>query len=72
MDCLIDYIGVRYTQTGTLPAPTAPESGLYINDLPGITVAQLSDINNSDQATFLDTGQVISSDLSAAEKPGLE
>ena len=54
MDCLIDYIGVRYTQTGTLPAPTVPESGLYINDLPGITIAQLSDINNSDQATFLD------------------
>jgi hypothetical protein len=54
MDCLIDYIGVRYTQTGSLPAPLTPESGLYINDLPGITIAQLSDINNSDQATFLD------------------
>lgn len=54
MDCLIDYIGVRYTATGSLPAPVVPESGLYINDLPGITIAQLSDINTSDQATFLD------------------
>ena len=48
MDCLIDYIGVRTT------GQPVPESGLYINDLPGITIAQLSDINNSDQATFLD------------------
>jgi hypothetical protein len=54
MECLIDYIGVRYTQTSSLPAPLTPESGLFINDLPGITVAQLSDINNSDQTTFLD------------------
>ena len=54
MDCLINYIGVRYTPTGTLPSPEVPESGLYINDLPGITIHQLSDINNSDQATFLD------------------
>jgi len=48
MDCLIDYIGIRTT------GQPVPESGLYINDLPGITIAQLSDINNSDQATFLD------------------
>ena len=59
MDCLIDYIGVRYTQSGPLPAPIVPESGLYINDLPGITVAQLSDINNSDQATFIDLWNTI-------------
>jgi hypothetical protein len=32
MDCLIDFIGLR-----TQGAPT-PESGMYINDLPGITV----------------------------------
>jgi hypothetical protein len=48
MDCLINYVGLR---TAGQPVP---ESGLYINDLPGITIAQLGDLNNSDQATFLD------------------
>lgn len=54
MDCLIDFVGLRYTAGSTLPAATPPESGLYINDLPGITIAQLSDLSNSDQSGFLD------------------
>jgi hypothetical protein len=48
MDCLLHYIGIRAA------GQPQPESGLYINDLPGITLAQLSDINNSDQAAFTD------------------
>ncbi|MBS1686118.1 MAG: hypothetical protein JSS76_15340 [Bacteroidetes bacterium] len=53
MDCLIDYIGLR-TQGGT-----APESGMYINDLPGITVSQITDIANSEHATFLDVWNTV-------------
>ena len=48
MDCLIDFIGLR-----TQGAPT-PDSGMYINDLPGITVSQITDIATTEQATFLD------------------
>ena len=46
MNCLIDFIGVR---GAGLPSA---ESDMYINDLPGITLVQLSAINNSDQANF--------------------
>ncbi len=53
MDCLIDYIGLR-TQGGTVP-----ESGMYINDLPGITVSQLTDIANSEHATFVDVWNTV-------------
>jgi hypothetical protein len=52
MDCLKDYIGIRATSPAV--GRPAPESGLFINDLPGITIAQLSDLSNSDQSGFLD------------------
>jgi hypothetical protein len=53
MDCLIDYIGLRTQGAAT------PESGMYINDLPGITVAQLTDIANAEQATFLEVWNTV-------------
>lgn len=46
MDCLKNFIGVRGG------GGADPESRLYINDLPGITLAELSALNNSDQTNW--------------------
>ena len=46
MDCLNNYIGLRYTG-----APV-PGSGLYINDLPGVSLKGIDKIANEEQITF--------------------
>jgi len=46
MQCLQDYIGIRY------PGSTAPDSGLYINDLPGVSLKEMEHIANQEQITF--------------------
>lgn len=46
VDCLIDFIGLRNCST------VEPESGLYINSLPGISLKQLQRISNSEQLNY--------------------
>lgn len=48
MQCLIDYIGFANCAN-----QDAPESGLYINTLPGITLESVDKIANSEQVTYL-------------------
>lgn len=48
MNCLIDFIGVDYCNAD------APESGIVINDLPGISMQVLSKIADSEKVTFLE------------------
>lgn len=47
MECLIDYIG--FINCGT---ETEPDSGLYINSLPGISLESVDKIANSEQITY--------------------
>lgn len=47
MGCLKDYIGIRVCSTDT-----PPESGLYINSLPGISLESIDKIADSDQTTY--------------------
>jgi len=47
MDCLIDYIGLQGCGS------TAPDSGLYLNDLAGIELKQIDEIANDDQQNYL-------------------
>lgn len=47
MTCLIDYIGIRYC------GEESPESGVFINSLPGISLESIDKIANEDQVTFL-------------------
>lgn len=55
MDCLYNYIGIRANATnGGYGIVEAPESNLYINDLPGVTFNMGSAVVNSDQSAFLD------------------
>jgi hypothetical protein len=54
MQCLENYIGLR-----GLCNSTAPESGLYINDLPGISLKVLDKISNEEQVTFFETWKTI-------------
>ena len=46
MNCLTDYIGLKGCTPGT------PESGLYVNSLPGISLASVDAMANSEQATY--------------------
>lgn len=46
MKCLQDYIGIRY-----LNGPV-PDSGLYINSLPGVSLKAIDKIANEEQVTF--------------------
>lgn len=46
MSCLTDYIGLQ------LCNEDAPESGLYINSLPGISIESMDKIAESEQVTF--------------------
>lgn len=46
MKCLIDYIGVNACGV------QEPESGLYINQLPGITLKSIDSIANEEQVTW--------------------
>lgn len=47
MECLRDYIGIKGC------GATAPESGLYVNSLPGITSFLASKIADNEQITYL-------------------
>jgi hypothetical protein len=48
MSCLKDYIGIKHSSQAT------PESGVYVNILPGISTELAQNISNDDQITFLD------------------
>lgn len=48
MDCLIDYIGLQACQNQVVP-----QSGLYINGLPGITLESIDKIATADQITYM-------------------
>lgn len=47
MECLINYIGIRACGNNT------PESGLYINSLPGISLESIDKIADSEQITYI-------------------
>lgn len=46
MDCLRDYIGIRGCGS------TTPESGLYVNQLAGVSLKSIEQMSNEDQLTF--------------------
>lgn len=48
MDCLIDYIGIN-----ACADQDAPDSGIYINSLPGISLESIEKIATQDQETYL-------------------
>lgn len=48
MECLQDYIGLNHCSI-----LTTPESGLYLNDLPGIEIKNIDEIANSEQSDFV-------------------
>ena len=53
MNCLSNYIGLRGCGTST------SLSGLYINDLPGISLKQIVSLTNEEEATYLDMWNMI-------------
>lgn len=53
MQCLKDFIGLRW-KNGEVP-----ESNLYINDLPGISLKSIDKIANEDQITFFEVWETI-------------
>jgi hypothetical protein len=53
MNCLQDYIGLRGCGSST------PGSGLYVNDLPGISLKQIVSLTNEEEATYLDLWAMI-------------
>lgn len=48
MDCIKDYIGINWCKA------EVPESNLYINDLPGLSLKSIDSIANEEQVTFLE------------------
>lgn len=48
MDCLRDYIGVNYCGN-----TTTPQSGLYVNDLPGVSLRLMTSLTDEEVSTFL-------------------
>lgn len=53
MNCLTDYIGLRGCST------TTPPSGLYVNDLPGISLKAIVSLTNEEEKTYLDLWDMI-------------
>ncbi len=53
MECLKDYIGINGCK------PTNPESGMFVNDLPGITLKSFQTITDDEQMTFIDIWSTI-------------
>lgn len=47
MDCLIDYVGLKICAD-----QTPPDSGVYINTLPGISLESIDKTANEDQITY--------------------
>lgn len=48
MDCLHDYIGIRICES----IDNIPDSGVYINTLPGISLQSIDASANDDQVTY--------------------
>jgi len=53
MNCLTDYIGLRGCSSAI------PPSGLYVNDLPGISLKQIVSLTNEEEKTYLDLWDMI-------------
>ena len=53
MNCLTNYIGLRGCST------TTPESGLYVNDLPGISLKAIVSLTNEEEKTYLELWDMI-------------
>lgn len=53
MTCLQDYIGLRGC------GAAVPPSGLYVNDLPGISLKQLVNLTNEEETTYVQLWDVI-------------
>jgi hypothetical protein len=53
MNCLTDYVGLRGC------GDTTPPSGLYVNDLPGISNEILVKLTNQETATYVDVWNMI-------------
>jgi hypothetical protein len=53
MNCLTDYIGLRGCSIAT------PPSGLYVNDLPGISLKQIVSLTNEEEKTYQELWDVI-------------
>lgn len=64
MDCLKNYIGINGCNTQT------PESGLYINSLPGISLKSIEALADEDQKNYLGVFNDI--DLRASKKIDIE
>lgn len=47
MNCFVDYIGIKWCN-----APE-PESGLYLNELPGFSLKSIDQLANEEQVSFL-------------------
>jgi hypothetical protein len=54
MDCFIDYIGLRGAVSGIVP-----DSGLYVNDLPGISLKSIDSVADSDKVTYQNLWNII-------------
>lgn len=54
MQCFIDYIGLRGAISGIIP-----DSGLYVNDLPGINLKSLDMIADSDKLNYQNLWNII-------------
>lgn len=50
LDCFIDHIGLFYCDAG---AYDQPASGIYLNQLPGISIEGMQHIADSDQESYL-------------------
>jgi hypothetical protein len=53
MNCLTDYIGLRGCTS------TTPPSGLYVNDLPGISLKQIVSLTNEEEKTYQELWDMI-------------
>ena len=53
MNCLTDYIGLRGCSS------TTPASGLYVNDLPGISLKAIVSLTNEEEKTYLELWDMI-------------
>jgi len=54
MECLRDYIGLRWCNN-----LVAPPSGFYINDLPGLSLKQIVSLTDEESATFAELWDTI-------------
>ncbi len=54
MECLRDYIGLRWCGE-----TSAPPSGYYINDLPGLSLKQIISLTDEESATFAELWDTI-------------